>query len=246
MDRDPYLEKAFSRLDQWRHLPAYRLEPRADVFFAAFLPELLHAKLGHYVREPIIPEFPLRRGLLYGEDAAAPDASVKVDYLAVSQDGSHVYLVELKTDPASRRTEQDEYLDLAVKTRVAALVQGVVEIVGATKQVYLPKYMHLLRRMEQLGWLELPEGLVREVCAGHLSGARARLRGIKVLIADGTTSLAKVYVQPEADSGICCISFREAAEVVTATGSPMGKLFAEHLIRWVDTAGAAMPDEVCG
>ena len=34
-------EDVFELLDDWRHLPAYQLERRADIYFAMYLPELL-------------------------------------------------------------------------------------------------------------------------------------------------------------------------------------------------------------
>ena len=37
----PTIERVFELLDRWRHLPAYKLEPRADIFFALYLPEVL-------------------------------------------------------------------------------------------------------------------------------------------------------------------------------------------------------------
>ena len=37
----PTIERVFKLLDNWRHLPDYQLERRADIFFALFLPEVL-------------------------------------------------------------------------------------------------------------------------------------------------------------------------------------------------------------
>ena len=238
---DPYIEKAFQRLDEWRHLPAYRLEPRADVFFAAFMPELLHGRLGIPVREPIIPEFPLRRGTLYGEEVSGANASVKVDYLVVSEDGGKTYLVELKTDQASRRSGQDEYLDLAVNVGVKALTYGVLQIIRVTDEIYLPKYMHLLTRLDQLGWLELPDGLASRVCTGQSVPVESWLGDIEVSEQTARTRLEKLYIQPEDDPEVQCISFKEAAETIAATGSPLGQVFADHLIRWTATAGSTKP-----
>lgn len=35
----------FDRMDNWRHLPSYQLERRADLIFSLYLPEVLVAKL---------------------------------------------------------------------------------------------------------------------------------------------------------------------------------------------------------
>jgi hypothetical protein len=164
----------------------------------------------------------------------------------VSQDNSRAYLVELKTDCASRRCEQDKYLDLAVSAKAPALVRGVLEIIAATSQVYLPKYMHLLERLKQLGWVDLPEGFTREICVNGTSMAATWRDGVQVLPALENVVLSKVYIQPVAECGARCISFADVAEVVAATGSPLGKLFASHLERWVVTAGSLVPGEVNG
>ena len=40
------LEELFARLDDWRHLPAYQLERRADIFFSLYLPDVLARRVG--------------------------------------------------------------------------------------------------------------------------------------------------------------------------------------------------------
>ena len=44
-NESPTIERVFELLDKWRHLPTYWLEPRADIFFALFLPEVLRKSL---------------------------------------------------------------------------------------------------------------------------------------------------------------------------------------------------------
>ena len=46
----------FDLLDKWRHFPSYQLERRADIFFAAFLPDLIDDKYKSIPRT-IIPEY---------------------------------------------------------------------------------------------------------------------------------------------------------------------------------------------
>ena len=45
------IDEVFALLDRWRHLPAYQLERRADVFFAAYLHEVVEAETGVALRE---------------------------------------------------------------------------------------------------------------------------------------------------------------------------------------------------
>ena len=98
----------FDRMDAWRHLPNYQLERRADLFFSLYLPKVLEEKLGFPVRERLIPEFPVRIGTIYPHIPI--NKSFKIDYVALSEDGSKAVLVELKTEGMSRRSSQDKYL----------------------------------------------------------------------------------------------------------------------------------------
>jgi hypothetical protein len=117
MNTEIQINALFERLDTWRHLPGYRLEPRVDIFFSLYLKQVLEIHLD--VQEPhnddgvldvILPELPLRRGTLYGEQVDSPNKSVKVDFVLFRADLKKAYFVELKTDVSSRREEQDDYL----------------------------------------------------------------------------------------------------------------------------------------
>lgn len=96
-----YTNILFARMDTWRHLPSYQLERRADLFFSLYLKEALEARLGFAVAERMVPEFPVRIGAIYPHIPI--DKSFKIDYVAVSSDGTSAILVELKTEGLSRR-----------------------------------------------------------------------------------------------------------------------------------------------
>lgn len=239
---DSHLELIFDRLDKWRHLPAYRLEPRADLFFAVFMPEIIKAKFDVAIREPIIPEFPFRRGTIYGEQTEGPNASVKVDYLVVSDDGSRVFFVELKTDMASFRPKQDKYLDKAIEAGIPLLINGVLSIIDATNREYLPKYMHLLDMLNRLGWIRLPDGLTGKVCVENPPSAAMWKDRIEILPNTELSPPEKVYILPERKNGYNCISFQDVAEVAAANGSQVGEIFAKYLERWITKAGIYDPN----
>jgi hypothetical protein len=243
---DPYIDILFNRLNRWRHLPAYRLEPRADVFFIAFLTEILESELKIKVREPIIPEFPFRKGTIYGEEVRGPNASVKVDFLVLSEDGNQVFFVELKTDQASFRPEQDEYLNLATEKKFSALVRGVLEIVEATNVEYLPKYMHLLALLERLGMIRYPDDLPAKVCVKEPPTAISWLDEIELLPEADVPKPNKVYIIPESKPGCTCISFEQVAKVVAEIDSPMARAFAQNLGLWISKAGSIHPGELDG
>jgi len=105
------IEEIFNLLDDWRKLPAYQLERRADIFFAYFLPEIvkeqfnLEEKINY---SQIIPELPLRK-----TKREKKYRSVKVDY-AVFTDKT-LYLIELKTTLNSLDIKQVEKLKNKIK-----------------------------------------------------------------------------------------------------------------------------------
>ena len=94
----------FDNMDKWRHLPSYQLERRADAFFAVYMGTLLERKYDIEV-EGLVPEFPVRIGSI--DPDSDSNQSFKIDYLAKAGGVDKVFFVELKTDPRSRRSEQD-------------------------------------------------------------------------------------------------------------------------------------------
>ena len=102
------INKLFDLLDDWRNLPAYQLERRADIFFAIHLDKIIEKILGTKI-DLIIPEFPVRVGEISKKHPEL-NKSFKIDYLTYSKNENKVYLIELKTDQRSRREKQDWYL----------------------------------------------------------------------------------------------------------------------------------------
>ena len=97
---DPIIDKVFDQLDQWRHLPKYQLERRADIYFAMFLPIVLQKHFNTEFKNTIIPEFPLKKDNYQSQNA---------DYFALSADCKRALLVELKTDVGSLDDDQFDY-----------------------------------------------------------------------------------------------------------------------------------------
>ena len=78
-----FLNRALKTLDEWRHLPAYQLERRVDIFLGLLLPDILEAKFelqNNHMK--VIPEFPLHKGLIVNADDEDGEdhQSVKVDF----------------------------------------------------------------------------------------------------------------------------------------------------------------------
>ena len=233
------IEEVFTRLGRWRHLPAYKLEPRADIFFALYLREVIERHTKRTLSEIVIPEFPLRRGTLWGEASKAPNMSVKVDYALFSADSTEVYFVELKTDMSSRRKQQDRYLKVAVQAGFDAIIGGILLI--AAKSSEKRKYVHLLHLLAQLGFIEDPGRLISIAFPKGKRGITAGLISLRNLVRRPPPSISVIYVQPLDDDSHDVVLFDEFASVVDEHNDPMSKAFADALRDWKVPAGSIPP-----
>jgi hypothetical protein len=128
------LESYFRRLDAWRHLPAYRLEPRVDELLSLYVRGILEERTGQALDETLLPELPLRLGTLWGEEKRDANRADHVDFALFAQDRTVVYLVEVKTDQGSRREAQDAYLERAAALDFREIVDGILQISLATSK----------------------------------------------------------------------------------------------------------------
>lgn len=209
----------FDRMDQWRHLPNYQLERRADIFFSLYLPEVLEAKLCFPVKSELAPEFPIHFGTSH--------RSYKIDYVAVSEKGDKAILVELKTDGRSRRSKQDDYLAEAQEVGIAGLLDGLLKIFRATSSKQ--KYFCLLEQLERMKLLSIPMGMREIMNRPFLKGITEASHQVKI-----TTNVQEsliVYVQPNGD-GSDIISFHEFSEVIRRHDDPVSQRFASSLHEW--------------
>ncbi|MEM1416578.1 MAG: hypothetical protein AAGH15_16825 [Myxococcota bacterium] len=237
------LTRLFANLDRWRHLPAYQLERRADVFFSLYLTGLLREVTGVALSDIILPELPIKRDIAFPESAS--HQSFKVDYALFSEARDRVFFVELKTDDASRRSEQDAYLAAARKVGFRAIALGIRAI--ALRTDAHRKYFHLLAALAELGYLALPEDLEAHVFPRPRRGLRKRLEAIEVVGPDAVVEV--VYVQPtraEDDAAGIVIDFHEVAARVSSHDDVVSRLFSEYLRRWSTPAGRRMPPRLPG
>ena len=100
------IETVFRQLDAWRRLPAYRLEPRVDVFAGVFLARFLEEERGIFFDDLVIAELPL-------DQKRTSKHSDKVDFALCSRDRKVVCLVEFKSDMRSVSPKQMRYLGRA-------------------------------------------------------------------------------------------------------------------------------------
>ena len=231
---DP-ISSIFGLLDRWRHLPAYQLERRADIFFAVYLREVVASFTGAAIAQTIIPELPIKRDLIWPDRPT--HKSVKLDYCLFAEDGSKVYFVELKTDAGSRRSAQDEYLERSVEIGFKAIVDGIRHIVLATSAHQ--KYHHLVSALVARNFFEAPSDLAEYLFPSPRPGVAAKLEQIRV--ANANPPIEVIYVQPLAAGADRCIDFEMFAEHVERHPDPFSQSFAEHLRRWTTPAGSERP-----
>jgi hypothetical protein len=208
MKTEEIIDRLFNHLDTWRHLPAYQLERRADIFFGIYLPEILKKKFNENI-DFIVPEFPVRLGNVYKDKLLKnPNLSFKIDYVAVSKKTNKVYLVELKTDDSSRRDKQDWYLESVKKNNLNNLICGVLDICKATTSK--KKYENLLSLLSEIGWVDLNQQNISTDCEIEI-----------------------VYIQPNTDSsGKTIISFNDITEYLADKQDELTQRFLKSLKKW--------------
>jgi hypothetical protein len=203
------IDAIFDNLDKWRHYPNYQLERRADIFFSIYLPDILHHRFGYEI-EGIIPEFPIRIGEISSNESI--NKSFKIDYVVKVKNEKRIILIELKTDDASRRPEQDCNLKKALSKDFDQLLEGVKKIYDATD--YKEKYKHLLNELERLGFIQVENG-----------------EHIRIVKDQYQTRL--VYIQPNVkDDNELSIGFEEIADIIEKRKDPLSLRFSRSLREW--------------
>jgi hypothetical protein len=203
------INKLFDLLDEWRLLPAYQLERRADIFFALYLSQVIEQSFPDSKVIEIIPEFPVRIGSI-NPTQTKNNQSFKVDYLVICD--NQVLLVELKTDLNSRRTQQDQYLEQAKDANIEKLIDGVLRIYTATRSK--TKYKRLLQKLESISWLKQVDG--------------------NWVNTSQDQEMQIVYIQPLASDETVhpVINFEQFAKVVRREGTELAARFADSLEEW--------------
>lgn len=218
----------FDRMDDWRHLPSYQLERRADVFFSVYLREVLQRKLVMPIKDQIIPEFPVRVGTIDpNAGKITENISKKIDYVLFTEDLPTALFVELKTEGLSRRAEQDEYLRAAQTVGMTALLDGVLRLFRATSAKR--KYLRLLKLIERIGLIQIPEEMVALVDAPSRRGINKLSQDIRITCPVSDCRI--VYVQPTG-GGDNIIDFSEFSAVVGGHDDPFSQRFAKSLAQW--------------
>jgi hypothetical protein len=144
------IDDLFDLLDDWRNLPSYQLERRADIFFAVHLEKILENSRSTLVLKNkiigIIPEFPVLKRIINKDEIS--NRSFKVDYAVFFENSSKYLLVELKTDMGS--IDEKQYKDLKKVQQEVVLsdiVEGIKIVYKKSKSKYRAKYGYLLKQL---------------------------------------------------------------------------------------------------
>lgn len=219
------INKIFDQLDTWRNLPSYQLERRADLFFSLYLTEALEEKIGKKMRGNLIPEFPVRKGAIGYQSNV--NQSIKIDYVAMTDDASEVVYVELKTDNSSRNEQQDKNLKKTNGAGFNKLLQGVLDLLLGSRS--RGKYFSLLDHLSMLGLVEIPDK-VKDIMKG--SGQKGIGNAVRSIAITSTVKKTRViYVQPDGN-GEDVVNFNEFREVVKRHMDPISVRFEKSLERW--------------
>ncbi|MCY4503590.1 MAG: hypothetical protein OXE57_18780 [Alphaproteobacteria bacterium] len=160
------------------------------------------------------------------------------DYFALSADRSHAFLIELKTDLRSVRTDQERYLEHARTRGMPDLLARVISMANAAKPYARRKYFHLLWTLDALGLIDLPSDLADKIY-GPPRGVHKCIDAIR--IAPVLPALETIHVLPTADDTMPRIDFQTFARVIQTRGE-IGREFARHLHQWARIeAGTAQP-----
>ena len=256
MKLDKQIEELFKYLDQSRHQPDFRLEPQVAPFFASSLPKILRKKMGVSICETIIPEFPIRKGSLKGEDPK-DNASYWVDYVAFSKDGSEVFLVELKTDQNSfddKHGEKQRKTYKKVKCEnFHNLIEGVKILAknpNNDKQTR-NKYIHLLAHIARSPYKPNSDKLKSVIKVAYLkkgfrkNSLREEINTLDFPLGDPKTKPKVVYILPKTPDvdidSFEYINFKEVGNTLSSRGNELERTFAKYLKKWQDSPGCHEP-----
>lgn len=240
---------ALHQLDQWRHLPAYQLERRVDVFFGLLLPEVIESRFGA-PRSKLIPEFPLHKGATRISEDCGNNQSVNVDFaLFCAEPGAErIFLVELKTDMHSIKKAQLCNMIKAKKTKSDSVLSGVIKAARASAE--LRKYAQLAWRLSEIGCITVDSSFCDMKMERRRPGLARNFRELSVSRTWSDVLIELILISPKDVDNIDeypysefhCINFDAIAKDISGSRPPFGAEFAEYLRRWARTdAGVVNP-----
>lgn len=204
------IDTLFNQLDDWRRLPNYQLERRADIFFAIHIPILFKRLFSLEVLD-ILPEFPIRIGTIY--PTVPINKSYKADYI-VYADNLKAFLVELKTDNGSIRDDQVKYYFKSIESGYYSLLTGLLDIYNASS--YKSKYFSLLSKLVDNGSLEKNESSFKPI-------EKYSFYHMPIFIKPTSSELDIGYI----------LTYEKIIEILKNEQNPLTQRFIKSLQEWI-------------
>lgn len=214
------LTNLFGLLTDWRELPAYQLERRADIFFALYLEDLLKY-CGYFAPDEIltiIPEFPAKHADTHQSD--------RIDYMVCSE--REVVYVELKTDNHSIRSEQAEYLHKIQQRALKDVLEDIIAIYQATNA--RTKYRKLIEKLDR--WIEYREARAVEERCTLRKDEIAKVESVEVVYILPTPQPIKSDQYEHQQ--ICFDSLVKMLRDPKYANDPIAQAFADALATWAN------------
>lgn len=216
------LTNLFDLLTDWRTLPAYQLERRADIFFALYLDDLLKY-CGYFAsdeRLTIIPEFPAKH--------ASNHQSDRIDYMVHSE--RKIIYVELKTDNHSIRPQQAEYLHNIQQKDLKEVFGNIIAIYHATAA--RTKYRKLIEKLDR--WIEYDETQPVENRYTLRYDNIAQVESVEVVYILPKGAEKSIKSDRYEHRQICFDKLIEMLRLPKYADDPIAQAFAEALSTWTD------------
>ncbi len=214
------LTNLFGLLTDWRELPAYQLERRADIFFALYLEDLLKY-CGYFAPDEIltiVPEFPAKHADTHQSD--------RIDYMVCSE--RKVVYVELKTDNHSIRSEQAEYLHNIQQRALKDVLEDIIAIYQATTA--RTKYRKLIEKLDR--WIEYREARAVEERCTLRKDEIAKVESVEVVYILPTPQPIKSDQYEHQQ--ICFDSLVKMLRDPKYANDPIAQAFADALATWAN------------
>ncbi len=221
------IDELFGLLDDWRNLPAYQLERRADIFFGLYLKDILSNHFNEEIMKNdelvVIPEFPLLKKVTQEKDKENY-LSNKVDYFVWNKSKQMGYFVELKTDTKSIRGKQHAYLLDATCDDLYSIINNILRIIIESKSSSI-KYLNLLKNLQVA---EVIEGFITPKTKTWRKELKHQTIKVPKIIANKKIKL--VYILPKQFGNN--ITFNEIYFLLKERRDGLSEHFCKALIKW--------------
>ena len=182
----------------------------------------------------LCPEMPLKR----------PDSDQweNVDFVLFSSDLTRAFLIMLKMRLSLRSKRQDDFLKRIAARGFKSIVEGVKHLAQYSTPDDAPRYFHLLYALQDAGFVELPDVLMRQVegCETAEFPRNWRILFEQVRVLDADPDVSVVYIQPEATEGEC-ITFDNVARHLAQFDDEFSTQFARSVVTWKKEPGSKPP-----